>query len=202
MSSKTAMCMAGMIGHAAQHAAISELILKNLSIAYVDLSRTILAHTVLTQGADAIMWVDHDMVFPTDAFAQLLAHEVPIVGALYRARQEPDYPRMEPFLTVGDRHSPLRRVSYLPGGMLLVRKEVYQKLGMPFYRDGWGLDPSRPEAHIGEDIDFATRCRAAGFEMLADMELTRKVGHSTEVTLWWGEDETPPVPKGVTGARA
>ena len=195
MDAKTAFSIAGLAATVAQDPNVTDLTLKNLSIGYIDLSRTMLAYGVLTeQAVDAILWIDHDMLFPPDAFARLNAHQVPVVGALYRNRTPPHFERMEPYETntqwvkdvTGWGGLPgCRPVNWLPGGLVLVRKEVYAALQMPFYRAGWGLDPAQPDAHIGEDIDFANRCREHDIAMWADMSLTEEVQHIAEVPLAW-----------------
>lgn len=184
MHTRTAMCLAGATATTALSGKVDDLILKNLSSAYIDLVREKLAHEVLTMGADAIFWLDHDMVFPPDAILRLLAHDVPIVSCGYRRRQAPDFPQMPEEM----RPSPVEGLAYplyILGGFTLVRREVYAKMQRPWYRDGWGLDPSQPEAHIGEDIDFSRRANAAGYLLRVDTKLTQEIGHLAEVELSW-----------------
>ena len=211
MDSKTAICLAGLCATAAQDPAVDDLIVKNLSIGYIDLSRTMLAVEVLNMGADAILWFDHDMIFPADTFSILNTREVAVVGALYRTRTPPKFDRLDPppdaTRAPHKFSAALSAREWLPNGVMLVRKEVYAamfKAGQQFYRAGWGLDPEQPHAHIGEDIDFSRRARALGFALWADMQLTQEVQHIAEVPLHWNTFgmEQGARPQGVVGAKA
>lgn len=185
MPTRSAMCLTAMVGHTIQSGVADEIGIKNISSAYIDLSRTQLAVSMLQQGADALFWLDHDHTFPVDSIVRLLNREVPIVGCGYRRRTPPEFEQMPSGIKPSLRHPPLAEADYLLGGFTLVRRQVYEKLTPPFYRDGWGLDPARPNEHIGEDIDFSARVKAAGFELLVDMALTREIGHLYEGELRW-----------------
>jgi GT2 family glycosyltransferase len=185
MHSRTAMCLAAATAATALSGEIEELILKNLSIAYIDLSRETLAYEVLKMGADAIMWLDHDMIFPADAFLRLMKHNVPIVSCGYRRRQAPHFEQMPPFGPGPESRDALMVGEYVLGGFTLIRREVYEKMSRPWYRCGWGFDATRPDAHIGEDIDFSRRAHEAGFSLLIDAELTKEIGHLAEVEIKW-----------------
>lgn len=113
-----------------------------------------------------IMWIDADMAFPGNTIQRLLAHDVDIVGAAYGGRHHPYLPIYKPLPGVDEGTDPLRKVYQLPGGMLLVKYSVYEKLGKyDFYEDR------------GEDFDFCKRAVEAGYDVWMDALLTNEVGH-------------------------
>ena len=183
--SRSTACFGALCAQTVLSGLISDFRIKNLQGAYIDLSRETMAHEALTWGADVIFWLDHDHTTPPDAIVRLLKHNVPIVGCGYRNRTAPDFARMPAFKKDQKKRDGLMEAEYMLGGFTMIRKEVYQKLDRPWYRDGWGLDVTRPEAHIGEDIDFSRRAAEAGFEFLIDMALTKEIGHLAEIELKW-----------------
>lgn len=156
------------------------LILSSMGTCYVSLNRSMLAQAALDAGADAILWIDADQTFPHDGLDRLLAHDLPYVGATYRSRKAP-HPYMVPMLD--KEFGPLVRVAYLPNGFSLVKREVYDAVGFPYYRADWGLNPAKPEDFEGEDIHFGRRAREAGFDIMCDMVLTEEIGHVIGIEL-------------------
>lgn len=85
-------------------------------------------------GADAVLWVDSDIVMPPDALLRLLDHDKDIVGCLYNKR-------VPPYETVGRLKDPgadiskggLHEADYLPGGFVMVKSKVYQSMKQPYY---------------------------------------------------------------------
>lgn len=183
--SRSTACFGAMTAQTALSGMISDLRIRNQQGAYIDLQRETLAYDALTAGADAIFWLDHDHTYPPDSVVRLLKHNVPIVGCGYRRRLPPFFEQMPPFHPGPGSVDGLMVAEYMLGGFTLVRKEVYEKLERPWYRCGWGLDPTRPEAHIGEDIDFSKRLIAGGFVPLIDEQLTKEIGHLAEIELKW-----------------
>lgn len=125
------------------------------------------AEQLVEEGHDVthIMWIDSDMAFPKDTIQRLLAHDKDIVGAAYCGRHHPYLPIYKA-LPEGESKDQLRKVARLPGGMMLVRYPVYQKLGkFAFYEDR------------GEDFDFCERAIAAGYDVWMDAKLTNELGH-------------------------
>lgn len=112
-----------------------------------------------------IMWIDSDMAFPADTIQRLLAHDKDIVGAAYCGRHHPYLPIYQP-LPEGEEKTELRKVARLPGGMMLVKYPVHQKLGeFRYYEDR------------GEDFDFCKRAIESGYDVWMDAKLTNELGH-------------------------
>jgi hypothetical protein len=91
---------------------------------------------LIPKGCDAALWVDSDIAMPADALLRLLDHDKDIVGCFYNQR-------VAPYSTVGQFADPalnaappadgLHEAAYLPGGFVMVKKRVYDKLGWPWY---------------------------------------------------------------------
>ncbi len=151
--------------------------------AYTESNRNNIVRVALNyeHPIDAIAWMDADMRCPADTIARLWGHGKDIVGAIYRERQEP-YRYLGKFCEPTDAHSAggLKPMELMPGGMILVKTEVYRKLPGPWYK----LD----EDGLRDDYYFSARAREAGYEVWCDMDLTLKVRHRGEQEVGWFEE--------------
>lgn len=126
-----------------------------------------------------ILWVDADMVFPQDALKQLLAHKLPIVGALCFERREPynstihvggklqsDYPRNQ-----------LMKVDSTGGAFLLTERRVYDAISVKFQPRGWWwpMTVDTLDNRIAGDESFLIRAKECGFDVYVDTAC--KTGH-------------------------
>lgn len=130
---------------------------------------------------DAIMWIDADMRFPQDTISRLWSLGKDIVGGIYRERIAP-FRYLGKFCNKDDDHSTsgVKPMELMPGGMILVKTEVYRKLSYPWYK----LD----EDGLRDDYYFSTRAREAGYEIWCDMGLTVKVRHISKQEVGWFEE--------------
>lgn len=158
-------------------------------------------------GADYLMWLDADHVFPKDAFCRLWARNVDIVGANYARRCFPTAPTAAKLITT-DRdkdHSNLvyttrekadaneiEEVSHLGFGLCLMRSEIFNRLQahaeeqgkpsmMPLFMFGLREDGMSP---IGEDVYFFQKCREAGIKVFCDHGVSEEVGHCHDFILF------------------
>lgn len=148
----------------------------------ITIARRNLVDIFLKSDFDYIWWVDSDMKFPIDAPLRLLARNKDIVGANYRRRRfpNPNFTGMSgspgsyrEFQTTDD--SPdMELIDVLPHGMVLVKREVYEKIPQPHY-----IQEYLPEKNleIGEDIYFCQKAKEAGIEVWCDQVLSREVAH-------------------------
>ena len=152
--------------------------------AYTETNRNNIVRAVLASvdPIAGILWIDSDMQFPPDTLLHLMSHKKDIVGATYRERQEP-YRYLGKFADDNDAHAweaGLQRMDLMPGGMILVRTEVYRRLPPPWYKldeEGWR-----------DDYHFCVEARAAGYEVWCDLDLTRKVIHRGEQEVGWFQE--------------
>lgn len=165
-----ALCYANLIAHNVMNG--QELSLDNHRAAHPTVGRNMTlkyADQLVSEGhtISHIMWIDADMAFPADTIQRLLKHDKDIVGAAYCGRHHPYLPIYKGLSEEEEaKREPLRKVSRLPGGMLLVKYEVHQKLGkFAYYEDR------------GEDFDFCKRAIEAGHDVWMDCVLTNELGH-------------------------
>lgn len=125
------------------------------------------------------IFFDADMAFPQQVINQLLSHNKDIVGGAYYQRQYPYYPHIYEIL--GDMSfprskrvvaiHPFMKADAIGTGCLLVKRNVYEKLGdNPFrlvYVNGDNL--------VGEDIGFCILAKENGFEV--NVDTTMDIAH-------------------------
>lgn len=159
---------------------------------YVGIARTTLATEALNAGGTHILFLDSDMRFPPDLLWRLLQHQEPIVGVNYTTRGSPikfvatrgEYPDREPVPTTAE-SSGLEAVDVIGFGGVLIRADVFHKIGDPrkwFYtgqgeRSGGGF--------VGEDVHFCREAQTAGFTILIDHDTSREIGHVGSFTYRW-----------------
>ncbi len=152
--------------------------------AYTESNRNNIVRATLNyeHPIDAVMWIDADMRLPADTIARLWGHGKNIVGATYRERQEP-YRYLGKFCDPDDAEyttTGVKPMELMPGGMILVRTEVYRALPPPWYK----LD----EDGLRDDYYFTNSATKAGFEVWCDMDLTLKVRHRGYQEVGWFEE--------------
>jgi len=160
--------------------------------AYTETNRNRIVQRVLAMAEPpaGIMWVDSDMQFPRHSLLGLLSRQKDIIGATYRERQAP-HRYLGCFVDDDDARAlegGVQPMSRMPGGMILVRTEVYRRLSPPWYRldeDGWR-----------DDYAFCVAAIAAGYEVWCDMDLTKHVIHRGEQEVGWFEEEEIPIRRG------
>ena len=148
----------------------------------ITIARRNLVEIFLKSDFDYIFWVDSDMKFPIDAPMRLLARDKPIVGANYRRRRFPNpnftgmmgtSVKFTEFQTT-DNSPAMELIDVLPHGMVLCKREVYEKIPQPHYLQEYVKELN---LEIGEDIYFCQQAQKAGYEVWCDQELSREVSH-------------------------
>jgi hypothetical protein len=126
-------------------------------------------------GADYLLFLDSDMVFPRSTLLRLLLHGKDIVGATYAKRVPPYSPLGEMLADgpVGD-DAGLVEMARLPTGCILLRTAVFDSLSRPYFH--FGVEQETGNI-VGEDYVFCDRVRQAGHRIWCDMRLSREIGH-------------------------
>jgi len=138
-------------------------------------ARNIGVRHALEAGAEHLLFIDSDMVFPRDSLLRLLRRRQDIVGATYVKRVPPHTPLGTPAEPVGtDGGGELLEMARLPTGLLLIRTEVFTRLNRPHFR--FGVDEERGVI-VGEDYLFCDVVRKAGYRVWCDCVLSREIGH-------------------------
>lgn len=126
-------------------------------------------------GADYLLYLDSDMVFPRRTLHRLLAHGQDIVGALYTKRIPP-YPLLGTTLDDQPQDAPpgLIEMARIPTGCLLIKMTVFDRLTPPYFR--FETDEATGTV-TGEDYVFCDRARQIGLRLWGDIALSMEIGH-------------------------
>ena len=106
----------------------------------------------MKEGCDALFFVDSDMRFPPDIITILLSRNVPIVGVNATTRRKPVTPTAKIMTKYMDGETLVHKwenidsrgkqgieeVTAVGFGAVLIRKEVFEKTGRPWFDAGWG----------------------------------------------------------------
>ena len=159
----------------------------------------------LLWGADYMLCLDADHVFPHDTLMRLLAHGLPIVGCNYPRRITPTAPTAAAESGTDDevRHvlytteekaneGLVEQCEHLGFGVLLINMKVFDALQAHHekeYGDGNFLplflfEPTENKVGmIGEDVYFFRKMAKAGIKPFVDHGLSWLVGHCHEIVL-------------------
>jgi len=139
-----------------------------------------LAAEARSVGAEYMLWLDSDMVFPASTALRLLAHKEDIVAANYVRRQLPA--KGVAYETIGDWENPLIfepqddlvEVEGVGMGCMLVKTSVLDDIPQPWFEFGW-----TPESNdwLGEDMIFCQKMAQAGNTVKIDTQLSMEMRH-------------------------
>jgi len=136
-------------------------------------ARNQLVKSALRSGASHILFLDADMVVPSDTPRLLLKHDLPVVSGLYFERVAPfkpivgklEDPRCGNFL---DYPPGVSEVGLVGCGCLLVNLDVFRKIAEHLKAEEWFTFFSK---RAGEDISFCKLCRDLGIRMYLDADV-------------------------------
>lgn len=154
-------------------------------------------------GADHLLFMDADHVFPADILCRLWSRGLDIVGVNYARRCEPTAPTAARSGGPGDPRNLVyttqekaedglvEPVAHLGFGMVLIRMAVFDRLQaaaeaqglatfMPLFLFGLKEDGM---SMIGEDVYFFAKCRAAGIAVHVDHAASWGFGHLHETIV-------------------
>lgn len=174
-----AMSMIGLMTTSLPHVGLACLSQRGSQISK---QRNDLVERAMEAGADYLLQVDSDMTFPPDALMRLLAHKKDIVGATYNKR-------VPPYETLGYMDGPapppgvalkgLIPALFMPGGMMLVKMSVYNKIPYPWYAENYDTLRFKDKC-MSEDYYFCEKARQHGFAVWCSMDITVQMGHIGE----------------------
>ena len=131
-------------------------------------------------GAEFMLWLDSDMVFPATTAMRLMAHNENIVAANYVKRQPPFKGVAYPI--IGDWNNPLPfeatdelvEVEGIGMGCMLMKTNVLDDIPQPWFEFGW--TPASND-HLGEDMILCQKMAAAGYTVKVDTQLSMELRH-------------------------
>lgn len=131
-------------------------------------------------GAEWVLWLDSDMMFPSTTLVRLLAHKENIVGCNYMKRSHPfksvaytdtsDWENWIP-ITYSDE---LVTAEALGMGCVLMKTEIFKQLNKPYFEYTY---QSKTEDWGGEDFTLFKKLNKIGYELKVDMNLSNEIHH-------------------------
>lgn len=131
-------------------------------------------------GAEYMLWLDSDMVFPATTALRLLGHKTPVVAANYVRRQPPF--KGVAYQKIGDWENPLPyklqdnlvEVEGIGMGCMLVKTSILDEITQPYFEFGW-----TPQSNdwLGEDMYFCQKIAQAGYKIYVDTALSMETRH-------------------------
>ena len=163
MKAKTAHAIGALVLHSADKV-IDFLLIQSCDIAS---SRMWLAKQAVEKGATHLLFIDSDMLFPSDALDQLLARDKDIIGVEYHKRKFPletvtaympgvEKSETEPF-----------KVGIAGTGVMLIKTDVFKNPNMDPNWFSFGRNKEGKNV-IGEDGWFCCVSRDAGYDIYVD----------------------------------
>jgi len=155
----------------------------------VDSGRHLLVRDARSDKCTHLVFLDDDMIFPSDTVYQLLRHRLPIIAANCTTRRLPVLTtamlggkRIKSFGKTG-----LEAVDGVGCAVMCVDMKVFELLPRPWFRTEY--NPEKPDDFTSEDIYFCQLARKHGFDIWIDHDLSNQIGHCGDVEFHHGMTE-------------
>lgn len=176
-----AMSLGALCGYSA--ASGFQLSIFNEKSSLITAARNNLVRRAIDIGFDKALFLDSDLRFAPDALLRLARWEKPIVGATYNKRVPP-YTTLGTFpRAVTAQDEGLVPAVTLPGGLLMIGRDVFDKIPSPWFRETYEqeyVSDSNPDGIVGEDINFCRAAHKAGIPIWCDLDVTYGTAHIGE----------------------
>ena len=139
----------------------------------VDEMRNLIVREAQQLGCTHLIMMDTDMVYHHKTLTRLMAHRLPVVGALCFRR----YPPFDPLMFRGDinayelieewENNSLVEVDATGTGCLMFDMSIFDALPYPWFRFRNNPDP-RSLGIVGEDIGLCSDLRRKGYKIFVD----------------------------------
>ena len=140
-----------------------------------------LGNAAIANGATYILWLDSDMNFPPTVAETLMSHDLDIVACNYSTRSVPlkgvAYTKIgdwNSWINPRDTNPRLKEVAGVGMGCMLTNIDVFSKIEKPWFEVSW---VDKYASFVGEDFYFCSSARNAGYKIIVDTVLSRKIKH-------------------------
>ncbi len=139
-----------------------------------------LAKMAVELGAEHILWLDSDVVFPSTTAARLMSHDEPVVAANYVRRQRPA--KGVAYEKIGDWQNPLPFEVYddlvpvegIGMGCMMMKTKIFTELSKPWF--DFQYTPASND-FLGEDMYLCQKIAALGYTVKVDTVLSQELRH-------------------------
>ena len=182
LHSAHAMCLTEMMKLNTMNGLDTHIIMDTSTILLTQRER--LALEARNVGAEYMLWLDSDIVFPAATALRMMAHKESIVAANYIRRQLPA--KGVAYETIGDWQNPLPfepqdelvPVEGVGMGCMLMKTSILDEIAQPWFEFGWSPETND---HLGEDMIFCQKMAQAGHTVKIDTQLSMELRH---LGLW------------------
>ena len=139
-----------------------------------DHARNSVVRRMMKSHFEWLLFLDDDVIPPSDVFRRLSSHRREIVSGLYFTRMGKIQPTVfreaQPLPYAVDPCPPdkLLEVDLVPGGCLLIHRRVLEKMAPPWFEWLIHREDLPSGERVGEDCFFCRKAREAGFGIYAD----------------------------------
>ena len=145
---------------------------------YIDSNRDELILQAYLMEPDYILFLDDDQTYPSNTPEILMAHDKMVVGGVTPRKESGtpmlwDYKDTVKFWSSLDGKTGLAKVTGMGMAGVLINAKVFYKLEYPYFK----MHSKPTYQEMGEDITFYLKCRDAGIDVWADLDL--QYGHLT-----------------------
>ena len=178
MHSATAFCLVELVKLNTMNGLDTHVVMDASTVLLTQRAR--LAAEAQAVGAEYMLWLDSDMVFPATTAMRLLAHNEPIVAANYVRRQLPA--KGVAYETIDEWEHPLPfepqdklvPVEGIGMGCMLVKTSILDLIPKPWFEFHW---TEASNDYLGEDMDFCQKIAKAGYTVKVDTQLSMEMRH-------------------------
>lgn len=130
--------------------------------------------------ADYVLWLDSDMMFPSNVVLKLLAHNKDIIACNYMKRSLPMKTVAYTDLNDWDSWVPMEpqeelvKVKGIGMGCILMKTDVFKKLEKPYFEFRFKEDT---KDWFGEDFILQDKIQKVGYEIFVDTMLSMEIKH-------------------------
>lgn len=139
--SRTSAALTSMCSFTVMHGPV-QVALLSFEGSMIARSRNGIVDMAMKINFDYVLQIDSDMVFPPETLLRLLSHGKDMVGAIYNKRMPPHETLGKLLCPAGKKpeeavNGGLWPAAMMPGGLMLVKTNVYRKLPWPWYFESY-----------------------------------------------------------------
>lgn len=138
----------------------------------VDVARNIIAKSAIDDGFDYILWIDSDIIVPTDALTRLLSHDKDFVAGVYSYKLLGNKDVVAKRF-IGEEYEDIKikeiqetngliDIDAVGFGCVLTKVSMFGKIPYPWFVY---------TQEMGEDVYFCGKAKNAGYELHLDTDI-------------------------------